>query len=283
MIASTSAQSELSCDTIKPLGECTIDQGPEPQDLQDVYLRVPDKDEDWYYPPKSRWIIKSHPHPTRTITETDDLWPKWIWHDCGDGYVCLESARFPDYYLYVNYRSGGQFGCVRHYRNPQSSPKLKIISQNKTSDGFLTEFAYKDGEGYQNYGIKAIVHIPPRCEGYKRLAVYNNPGPGNFSFRYTINTGMTKTATTSITTSYSLSFNIDTMINVKKFIIGASLGGSFSQSWTYEQSASSMELEAHQIFSSVPPGKKTVIWQKVATYGLYEWLSSIFVPCTSKL
>ncbi|KAK3882236.1 hypothetical protein Pcinc_013376 [Petrolisthes cinctipes] len=238
---------------MEPLGECTIDQGPpEPQDLQVVYLRVPHKKQHWFYPPKGKWTIKSYPHQTRTITEPKDSWPKWIWHDCGEGYVCLESGRYPNYYLFVNYLFGSRYGCVRHYWTPQTSPKLKIVSKTQTPDGLLMEFAYKSGGKYQNSGIEAYVYIPPRCEGYKRLGEYNNPGPGNFSFSYTYTTGVARTESRSTTKSFS----VGALLEIRKSIVGAGLLGFFSKSWTYEQSASSMELETHQISSFVPPGTK---------------------------
>lgn len=220
--------------------------------------------------------IKSYEHPTRTITETEDLWPRWIWHHCGDGYVCLESSRYPHWYLNVNYGHWSVYGCVVYTLTPHNDAKLKVNVVRNTSSGLLVELAsWQSGVD----GLSTYLYIPPRCEGYRQVAEYYNPGPGNVSFRYSYSTGVTQTDAVSTTKEYSLS----SVFEVTRGIVSAALAGSFSQSWAQEQSISSTEMDTHQLITSIQPGKKKIIWQKVATYGIYEWRSGTFIPCVSDI
>lgn len=240
---------------------------------------------------EGRYAIKSHKHPTRTITETEDLWPRWIWHDCGDGYVCLESSRYPNWYLNVNYGRRSVYGCVVHTLTPHTDARLKVIVINDTSSGLLVQLASRQSgvaaEDYRDNGLSTYLYIPPRCEGYRQVATYYNPGPGNISFRYSYSTGVTQTEAESTQVSNTITLSLTKVFEVTKAIFSASLmasvSGSFSQSWTHEQSVSSTEMDTHQLTASVQPGRKKVIWQKVATYGMYEWRASTFIPCVSDI
>lgn len=189
--------------------------------------------------------------------------------------MCLEPTRFPHSYLRVYYkRNGKPYFRLRKSLTPRDDSRLEVIVDKNTPRGLLVNLV--PAESGKKNGLRTYLYTPPRCEGYRQVAEHYNPGPGNdLSFTYTYSTGITRTETSSKTTSYGLGV----LLGAANGIVGAAVGGVFSQSWKYERSISTTELEKHQVNDSVPPGYKKIVWQKVATYGMYEWRSSSFIPC----
>ncbi|XP_042235197.1 uncharacterized protein LOC121874917 [Homarus americanus] len=261
-----------TCDNIKVLAKCDKDEGPkEPVDGQVVYLGHENGDGYWVYPRFSGYVWNWE-YPTKDITDPEAEWAKWIWHDCGTDLVCLESVKYPNNYLYTH-----NFVGYSYSSSPKTEDwtKLKISQKSYTSRGihmFLSDQRWID-DGYDQ-GIYVYVYIPPRCFGYKIADELYNYHNDKAELKYEYSRGLTRSDKKTITVTLESKISVGTEVTNGIISAALSIENSLTTSWAHETLASETTLQKTTTTVNVQPNTKLVVWQKVATYGPYEWYSS---------
>lgn len=241
---------------------------------------------EWRYATPDKWI-QTDGHPKDELLEAEDNWPMWIWHECGTekGYnmVCIESGRtgYSNYWAY----SDGNFLETYHtndHRSTYDKQYTRWYIKKQRDDGYVflcNRFKSPGDPRNCKTGIKAYIHIPKSCVGYRRENCCY--GIDDCTFQYTYGLKKTEGSKNTFNIGGELSRSFEAALDEV-----ISIGGTGKLNLGYSREDWQSLEQYKQKTVTIKQDRNTCIWASFQTFGKkddFTLVSSNYKQCDASV